>query len=114
MTDAAEVVVGAFTWAAAFGIFGEAAGPGHFVGVDVEDAVFDIDCRAAPFGTTIKAGEDDSLLSDGERDELAVAAEGAELIKGVFVSLWSAISQGIFGEALTGEWFGCRGLGLGR
>ena len=60
-------------------VLDQAAGPGDVVGVDVDDAGGGIDGRSAPFRAAVEAGKDDGLFADAEGNELAFAAEGAEL-----------------------------------
>src|ERR1700733_3495545 len=88
------------------GVLGEGAGPGQIVGIDVEAARLRIGGWTTPFRAAVESGEDDGVFADAEGNELAFAAEGAELFERPLMDFGSAISEEIVGEELTREW--CR------
>lgn len=102
VADGALALIDVGAEAAALFVFGEAAGPDDVVGVDVDDAGFDVDRGAAPLGAAVKAGEDDGLFVDGEGDKDAVADEGFELFGCPGVSFGGAGGEHVGGEELAG------------
>src|SRR5580704_2169966 len=94
------------------GIFGERAGPGNIVCIDVNSGCFRIHRRAAPFRATIEAGKDDGIFSNGERHELAFAAESAEALDCPLMRGSRAVGQKILGQNLprVGSWTRRKGL----
>jgi hypothetical protein len=72
----------------------------------VVEAGFGIERLAAPFGSAVEAGEDHRRFLNGEREELAIAAEPLEFGRCPRVRLWRSVRQHIGGEPLAGEWQG--------
>ncbi len=84
--------------------------PGHFVGVDVEDAVGVGGC-AAPFSAAVEAGEDDGAFAAGGEEGL-VWEDTFEFGESLFVGFWRDVGDQVFGEDLAGEWGGDGWKGL--
>src|SRR5271157_3615336 len=102
MADGALVLINIRPYSGGL-VLDEAAGPGNVVGVDVDHSGGGVDGGSAPFGSAIEAGKDHGLPAHAERNELAFAAEGAELLHGPGMRLGRASSEHIFGEKLPGE-----------
>ena len=82
---------------------GEARGPRDIIGIDVQEVGLGVVSGPAVLRATVEAGEDDGFLVDGEGHELAIAAEGLELVDCPLVSGWSALGEHVLSEALAGE-----------
>ena len=94
------------------GVFGERAGPGHIVGIDVENAGLGIGGRAAPLRAAIESGKDDRIFADAEGDELAFAAKAAEFFERPLMGFGRAVAQKILGQKLPREGRRLRGQAL--
>src|SRR3974390_1618731 len=89
--------------------FGQGAGPGDIVGVDVEDCGVWIDRGAAPFRATIETGKDYRVFTDAEGNELAFAAKRFEFLESPLVNSVGAFCERVLGEILAGEGSGACG-----
>ena len=72
---------------------GQAAGPGHVIGVEIEDAALRIGGLTTPFRAAVKAGKDDGLLPELQRAERAAMLERAELLQRPLMRLAAAGGQ---------------------
>src|SRR5215469_152957 len=63
MANRALTLINALSAQPAGGVLGQFDGPGHFVGVDVENSRVRVERRATPLCSSIKAGENDGVLS---------------------------------------------------
>ena len=95
-------------------VFRQLAGPGNVVGVDIENSRLRIGRGAAPFGSAIESGKYDRLFSQGEGNELPVAAKAAEAVERPLMHFRRALTQKILSQQLSREGRGFRGQALLR
>src|SRR5271165_1052531 len=108
MADGAAVLIDIRAHAGGL-VLDQATGPGNVVGVDINHSGAGVDRRSAPFRSAVEAGKDDGLSAHAERNKLAFAAEGVELLHSPRMRLGSAIGEHIFGEKLAGKGLGLEG-----
>jgi len=90
------------------------AQPGHLRLVHIEHIAGRVDGRPTPLRAAIKAGKNDSQLAHGKRQELPIAAQVGELLRGPGVHLRSSIGEHVGREALATEGLRRVRLGLRR
>src|ERR1700679_2872242 len=90
----------------------EGLGQGEIVRVDVKDVRRRIEGWTAPLGSAIEAGHHHRIPINGNWNELAFAADVAELLKRPLVSSGSTVGESVLRDKLEGKGSGLRGKGL--
>src|ERR1700748_1978710 len=96
------------------GIALQSARPGHIIGVEIKNAMFDIGGLTTPFRAAVIAGKHHRLLADAQRRERATVMERAKLLQRPLMRLRRAVGEEALTQPLAGGLCGRRGHPLWR